>query len=48
MTEITLDVTDSHADRLAELRETMDADVDAELAALLMRSIDETYRQEMV
>lgn len=46
MTEITVPVTESHRDRFDELCESMDVDVEAEIAQLVMRSIDETYRQE--
>lgn len=47
MVDITLDVTESHANRLDELRDGMEGvDVDAELANLVMESIDQTYRQE--
>lgn len=46
MTEITFNVTESHAERYRELSDQMDVDVGAEFSQLLMKSIDETYRQE--
>jgi hypothetical protein len=47
MTEITFDVSESHANRFEELCETMDVDAEAEFADLLMQSIDETYRNQL-
>lgn len=43
---IELEVTESHAERMRECDDALaDADIRRELAALVMQSIDDTYRQ---
>jgi len=42
-----IDIPESHADRLRELREDpeFEADIDRELRKMLAQSIDDTYRE---